>query len=222
VLGLGCAFLLLASLAAAGALVVLGKSSASSASGGTAGGSSPIVNVPGNTTSPFSVTSDVDFDAEHFDIAAFEPKAERLAREKISDAELIAEDLTGVNPNGVINFSIQSNSMALFRFRSPSRSTAPPEFPKNAVFESNCVVYVMVQKSGVNTFTPDKVACNEPIMNKHRCSVAQVWEKAQKDGAPKGNVIGNMGFNGNMAVEKKLRWYVQVPPNFSAVIPDDC
>jgi hypothetical protein len=174
--------------------------------------------------SPSSTFSRVDatFDPKRFDAVAFQKQAEAVARQQLPDAVMVATDLMGVNADGVINFELESGSQALYRFRSPSRSEPPKDFPSNGTFSSSCVVYVLVQQSGVNTFVPDKSNCNTPLTGVPRCSATEVWSKAVKQGGPKGNLIGNMGFNGDMMLNKKLRWYVTIPPDFSAVIEDDC
>jgi hypothetical protein len=167
---------------------------------------------------------EAEFDSERFDVQGFIPKAEALARAEIADAKMIAMDVQGASPDGIVDFSIQSGSTVLYRFRSPERSKPPPGFPTNAAFENNCLVYVMVQGSGVNTYVLDKWACNTPITGRPRCSIKQVFKKAAALGAPKEKVIGNVGFNGDMqkSVGGKLRWYVNIPPLFSNVVDDDC
>jgi hypothetical protein len=103
---------------------------------------------------------EAEFDSERFDVQGFIPKAEALARAEIADAKMIAMDVQGASPDGIVDFSIQSGSTVLYRFRSPERSKPPPGFPTNAAFENNCLVYVMVHGSGVNTYVLDIVPPN--------------------------------------------------------------
>jgi hypothetical protein len=167
-------------------------------------------------------TTDGDFDPKSFDVSGFLKEAEKIAHRHLPDSKLVGMDITGVNPKGIINFELSSGTMALYRFRSPARSTPPADFPKNASFESNCIVYVMVQKSGVTSFVVDRMACDIPFTGTPSCNIENVWRQAAKQGAPADNVIGNMGFNGQMMQNGKLRWYMSVAPDFSAVIPDGC
>jgi hypothetical protein len=225
---LGCGAFLLVGVAVAVLLMLAGKKEVAAVASPIAAPASTDGEATTSTTetkrSPSSTFSRVEssFDPQRFDAVAFQKQAEAAAREQLPDAVMVATDLIGVNADGVINFELESGSQALYRFRSPSRSKPPADFPSNATFSSNCVVYVLVQQSGVNTFVPDKSNCNTPLTGVPRCSATQVWSKAVKQGGPKGNLIGTMGFNGDMMLNKKLRWYVTIPPDFSAVIDDDC
>jgi hypothetical protein len=179
---------------------------------------SPAADDP-RTASP----AGLQFDLKRFDVQAFLPEAVKTAQGHYADSELVAIDVQGVNPDGIVDFSIKSGSTVLYRFRSPERSIPPDTFPKNAVFESNCMVYVMVMETGINSYVLDRWACNTPITGVPRCSVKQIFAKAIAAGAPSGNVIGGLGFNGDMARSGgKLRWYVNVPPSFSNLVDDDC
>jgi hypothetical protein len=221
----GCGAFLLIVVAVAVVLMVAGKEEGVALPPPATGTEDVDDEPPAQTAnSPSSVFSRVEasFDPKRFDAVAFQKQAEAAAREQLPDAVMVATDLMGVNSEGIINFELGSGSQALYRFRSAARSKPPADFPSNATFSSNCVVYVLVQESGVNTFVPDKSSCNTPLTGVPRCSATQVWSKAIKQGGPKGNLIGNMGFNGDMMLNKKLRWYVTIPPDFSAVIDDDC
>jgi hypothetical protein len=222
----GCGLLLVLGVVGAVALVAIGKSGEPSVSAGPPGtetGDGPAITLPTSlpTSSPIAQTDD-DFDPKNFDVSGFLAQAEKIAHRHLPDAKLVGMDITGVNPKGIVNFDLGSGTMALYRFRSPSRSVPPADFPKNASFESNCVAYVMVQKSGVTSFVTDRMACDIPFTGNPSCSVEKLWLRAAKQGAPKDNVIGNLGFNGQMMQDGKLRWYMSVAPDFSAVLPDGC
>jgi serine/threonine protein kinase len=219
----GCGFLILLIAVGGGVFVAL-RSAANTVANVNAvtqtnGTPGAVVATPGAAEE----AEEAEFDDERFDVQAFIPKAEALAQAEIPDAKMIAMDVQGATPEGIVNFTIQSGSTVLYRFRSPARSKPPAGFPTNAAFESNCLVYVMVQGSGVNTYVLDKWACNTPITGRPRCSIKAVFKKAKALGAPVDNVIGNVGFNGDMKTPGgKLRWYVNVPPRFSNVVDDDC
>ncbi len=225
----GCGGLLLLGLVLGGVAVFMAKQGAASAAATTRSDTESTIAADQPTAQPTitsgavkATSTELNFNAKSFDVTAFQSEAETIAHRHLPDAVMVAVDLMGVDSKGIINFEVQSSSQALYRFRSPARSKPPADFPKNAAFESNCMVYVMVQKTGVNSFVLDKWACDMPLTGKPACSAKQIWQKAAKQGAPIDNVIGNIGFNGQMAQNNKLRWYVSIPPNFSAVIPDDC
>jgi hypothetical protein len=133
---------------------------------------------------------------------------------------MVAIDIVGMNREGIVDFTSQAQNSVIYRFRSAAHSVAPPDFPSNAVFESNCMVYVMVMSTGINSFVVDRWACDAPLLGKPRCDPLQIWKKAEDRGGPKGNVVGSIGYG--VDDKNKARWYVIIPPNFSALIPDDC
>lgn len=231
----GCGLFLMLSAAAGAVILIAGRSASRSASIASDPGPLPTQAVAQEDEAPdddsstgsfglgFGQRAVSGFDAKHFDVQRFLPEAERLAREHYRDAEMIALDVQGSNPDGIVDFSVQSGSTVLYRFRSPSHSEPPPTFPKNATFESNCLVYVMVGENGVTSHVVDRWACDAPITRIPRCTVKDIWRKAIERGAPAGNVIGSLGFNGEIGRSAgKLRWYVNIPPSFSNVIDDDC
>jgi hypothetical protein len=129
-------------------------------------------------------------------------------------------DVSGITKQGVVNFEAQSSHNVLFRFRSPSASVPPKNFPENAEFESNCMVYVMVGQNGVMSYILDKWECTEEFVDVPKCTPEQIWAEAERRGAPSGNLVGTVfyarGPNG------KGRWYLDIPPSFSAFVPDAC
>ena len=222
----GCGLLVVLGVLGTVALVALGGKnggSATTAETSQQPDDEPAIGLP--TALPIQPTfgnSDVDFDRQNFDAFAFLKEAEKLAHKQLPDSKLIGMDFMGINPKGIINFDVGSSTMALYRFRSPARSTPPADFPKNASYEAACTVQVMVYKQGITSTIIDHMACDIPFTGNPTCSVEKLWFQAAKQGAPKDNVIGNVGFNGQMMENGKLRWYMSVPPNFSAVIPDGC
>jgi hypothetical protein len=196
-----------------------------------------VVETPTPTPTPFPEQGDGvkpspitgDLDQKLIDVQKFLPKATELAQKQYPDAILVAIDAIGVTPGGVVDVSKPSNHV-LYRFRSPKHSVPPPDHPSNVAFESECIVYVMARAGSLNSFVT-RWQCDLPLLGPPKCSFADVWAKAQKKGAPGGNVVGTLGYNGDgvgdgaptkNGTDKKRRWYVIVPPNFSAVFPDDC
>jgi serine/threonine protein kinase len=221
----GCGLLLVAGIVVGAALMIYSRSgddSSASVTPTSTPRSDPTVIVPRPDPTVPVAADDRDFNPKSFDVSGFLGTAEKIAHRHLPDSKLVGMDITGVSPKGILNFELSSSSMALYRFRSPARSTPPADFPKNASFESNCVVYVMVQKTGVTSFVVDRMACDIPFTGTPTCSIAKLWQRAEKQGAPLDNVIGNVGFNGQMMEGNKLRWYMSVAPSFSAVVADGC
>lgn len=183
-------------------------------------GSSEEENTEAPATTDTSSDSGASLDLENFNVGAFMPRAVELAKKHYADAEFVRLDAMGMNSKGIVNFTAQSSSSVIYRFRSPAKSKPPPEFPQNAEFESNCMVYVLVGQSGVSSYILDKWSCEMPIVRVPKCTPEQIWAEAEKQGAPQGNLIGNVFY---AASDKgPARWHLSIPPNFSAFVPDAC
>ncbi len=157
---------------------------------------------------------------KHFDFSAFLPTALKMARRHYKDAVLFRLDATGARPDGSVDLAFGSNHV-LYRFRSPSASRRPSSgLPDNVKFKGRCVVYVSVESSGITSYVPTGMDCDDPLTGMPHCSGAEVWQRAVTAGAPSGNVIGSLGYwadrNGH------ARWLASVPPRFSKWIPDSC
>jgi hypothetical protein len=157
---------------------------------------------------------------EKFNVGAFLPKAVEMAKQHYADAKFVRLDATGLNQRGIIDFTAQSSSNVLYRFRSPSASVPPKDFPENAQFESNCMVYVMVSQNGVMSYIIDKWTCEMEFVALPKCTPEQAWREAERRGAPTGNLVGSVWFSAGPANEG--RWHVTIPPSFSAFVPDSC
>ena len=159
-------------------------------------------------------------DLSAFHVGGFLPRATEMAKQHFQDAQFVRLDATGINKHGVIDFTAQSSSNVLYRFRSPSASVPPKGFPENAEFESNCMVYVMVSQNGVMSHIVDKWSCDMPIVGLPKCTPEQVWSEAERRGAPTGNLIGTLWYA--EGPDGKGRWNVTIPPSFSSFLPDAC
>jgi hypothetical protein len=92
-------------------------------------------------------------DLRKFSVGGFFPRALARAKKHHADARFVRLDATGMNSEGFVDFTAHSSSNVIYRFRSPAKSQPPANFPKNATFESNCMVYIMhlrVQLHGVH------------------------------------------------------------------------
>jgi hypothetical protein len=221
----GCGAVLVLGLLVAGGLLWLGANARSKVAAATA---------PANATGPALEPAEdsdepslgafgqgsLDFDRKRFDVAGFLPKAERLAQQHLADAKLIRIDAMGINRAGIVDLTARSQNMVMYRFRSPAASKPPPDFPENAKYEANCVVYVMAMQAGLQTHV-NKWTCDDPIVPMPRCTPARVWQEAEQRGAPKGNLIGMLGYWADDS-NPKPRWYVNIEPSFSTFLPDGC
>ena len=154
------------------------------------------------------------------DISAYLPKALVKARAIYSDAVLIRIDASGVYPNGRADLTLDSSFSVLYRFASPSRSKRPADLPQGVDHKANCKIYVNVSQGGIQTYPLEGWACDEPLIGAPRCSVAQVWKKAARDGAPSKNAVASVGYWAGP--NKRGRWHLSVGSAFSKWIADDC
>ncbi len=158
-------------------------------------------------------------DIKNFDVWAFFPEAERISKTHAADARFVRLDASGIKANGKVDLSFDMSSSVLYRFRSPSLSVRPAGHPDNAPFKSKCYVYVNVAKDGVTSFLA-QWTCDMPFLPKPRCSPVQVWNRAEAMGAPRGNLIGNLGYWADS--RGRGRWHVTIRPSFSKWVPDSC
>ncbi|MEZ4222696.1 MAG: protein kinase [Polyangiaceae bacterium] len=155
----------------------------------------------------------------NFDAWAFFPQSETIAKSHVSDAHFVRFDAQGLRRNGTVDLTFDPSHNVLYRFRSPSLSARPSGHPDNVPFRTKCYVYVSVNATGVSSFLSDW-SCDMPLLTKPRCSPAKAWQAAEALGAPKGNVIGNLGYWADPS--GKGRWNVSIPPSFGKWIPDSC
>lgn len=173
-----------------------------------------------DTSATTSIGSTESVDLKNFDVAGFFPKAIEMAKQHYADAKFVRLDAMGVNKKGIVDLSAQSSNTVMYRFRSPSASVPPKDFPSNAEFESNCMVYVIVSQQGVMSYIIDKWTCEMEIIDPPKCTPEQAWQAAEKQGAPTGNLVGTVWYA--VGPGGKGRWNVTIPPSFSAFVPDSC
>jgi hypothetical protein len=161
------------------------------------------------------------FDPSRVDPMEHFPLAERLAKRRFADAQLVRIQIQGMKPDGSIDTRIDGTfpSGVLFRYRSPEKSRPPPGYPENARHKAECFYYYSVGDDGVSSYTVDILDCTETIVPNPRCTPVQVWEKAVRRGAPRGNVIGNLSYYGWGT--QRPRWSVRIG-EFNGWIADDC
>lgn len=147
------------------------------------------------SATPSRFTRPADYDATKFDASAYAPKALALARTLLADAGFVRFDVHYVFPSGKADLT-KSDSDTSYLFRSPSHSARPAGLPSNVDAEIACYVEVTIGVHEVEVRVRDNssdAACRWPIRGLPRCSLAQVWAKAQADGVP-GDAIAKVGF----------------------------
>ena len=149
---------------------------------------------------------------KHFDPYAFLPRATKLARRHYPDAALTRLDAEGVHPDGTVDLTF-GRSNVYYRFRSPSVSQPPP-------FAGPCMVYVAADGTGLHSYVPTNMECGRTIIGRPHCSLAAVWLRAVKNGAPSSNAVGTLGYF--TGPDGKPRWNVDIPPGYNQSIPDNC
>lgn len=235
VLGVGCLGIVVLGALGTGAFLFLGQGRTNDPrpNAGVDAGPNPNSTAAVDTETDSDGDSDTDpatpaaftqaaasVDLKHFSVGGFLPKAIEMAKQHYSDAKFVRLDAMGVNKLGIVDMSAQSSNTVMYRFRSPSASVPPKDFPSNAEFESNCMVYVIVSQQGVMSYIIDKWTCDMEFVDPPKCSPEQAWAAAEKRGAPTGNLVGTVWFEAGP--DKKGRWNVTIPPSFSAFIPDSC
>jgi serine/threonine protein kinase len=164
--------------------------------------------------------TDVAVDLRAFDTSAFLPTAHAMALQYFSDAKLTSFYADGIAPTGLVNLTASKDFHVIYSFRSPSRSVPPANHPANLAYQARCVVTVYVDAEGVRA-NPATWECNAPFVPAPQCQAQQIWAKAEKLGAPSGNVAGSLLY-GMGEDPKEPRWSLSVPPSYGDLLPDGC
>jgi serine/threonine-protein kinase len=147
--------------------------------------------------------------------------AEKRARETFPDATLLRIDTYGVNREGIVNTTVHGDfpSSVLFRWRSPAAATRPANLPEGARNDAKCLYYYTVDEDGVSSYVTNEIGLDEPYVPRPKCTIQQVWSKAEALGAPRGNYIGNIAYYA--FGKSSARWLVGIG-SFSQFVNDDC
>lgn len=161
-----------------------------------------------------------DYDPKAFDPIAFLPKAEALARRIYDDARLVDMDLRNVKSTGLVDLTLPSDFRSMYWFRSPSHSERPKDMPIGVTVEIPCMVFVVIEASGVQAYSRKFEECDQPLLEPPKCTLKQAWDQAIQLEAPAEAVA---------AVDYMVEgWFFNIPGvgkkgrDFTEVIPDDC
>jgi serine/threonine protein kinase len=171
---------------------------------------------PTPTPTPTTTTAGLGFDPKRFDAMGFLGEAERRAKGVIPDAELITFDVDGVYPDGHADLTLDDDYDATYDFRAPSKSERPAGLPVGVEADIPCMVHVTVSvDDGIEVYAGTDDKCDQPLRPRPRCTLAQVWEKAIKIGAPK-NAVMQIDYLWD-------GWFAQIGDDtFTESLPDDC
>ena len=139
-----------------------------------------------------SVTRPADYDAKRFDPVAYVPRALKLARELLPDAQLTSFEFDPVFPDGHVDLTMEGRDRT-YEFRSPAASAFPAGRPRNLPFDRKCRVSVEL---GVRTITANiriSDSCDARLVRAPRCSFASVWKQALAKGIPS-DLVARIGW----------------------------
>jgi serine/threonine-protein kinase len=161
------------------------------------------------------------FDPTDFRPSAFLKRAQRRARKKWDDAVFVRMDVSGVWPDGHVDFTLDRKFSALYRFISPSRAKGDPDKPIGVSKDVTCLFYVNVDKDGVHAYALKGWDCDDMVpIPKPKCSMKKVWRKAIKNGAPGKNAVADIGMWASGKGD--ARWSFSVDGHYSGWIDDSC
>jgi hypothetical protein len=157
------------------------------------------------------------FDKARFDVGDYLGEAQRLARARLDDAELVHIAAQNVGPGGAADLSLRGYPFVEYAFRSTTRSQRGLAA---AGAELECMVNVYVTGyQGVQVEPRKSDKCDEKIIGWPHCAPRQVLARARKRGAPAGALAmlqWTTDFNG------QTHWMVSVGETYVKWIEDDC
>lgn len=166
------------------------------------------------------IQAESDYDPKAFDPIAFLPKAEALAHKIYSDARLVDMDFRNVRSSGFADLTLPSDFRSMYWFRSPSRSERPKDMPVGVGVEIPCMVFVVIEASGVHAYSRKFEECDQPFLDPPKCTLKYVWDEAIKLKAPPEAVA---------AIDYMVEgWFFTIPGvgregrDLTEVIPDAC
>jgi serine/threonine protein kinase len=148
-------------------------------------------------------------------------QAESMARKLMPDAVLVGFDVDHARPDG--RALLRADSGANYRFRSPARSKRPADVPRNVEVDIPCMVHVDVEGDKIVAGAVTDEECDNKRLRSPRCSIADLWQRARAEGAPKtGDWVARISYMHD-------GWFIDIakagkPPfdDFTLSVPDTC
>jgi tRNA A-37 threonylcarbamoyl transferase component Bud32 len=141
---------------------------------------------------PEELERPADYDPKHFDPVAYLPKAQRLARELVPDAQLTSFEFDPVFADGHVDLTLESRDHS-YDFRSPQRSGFPAGRPRNMPIDRPCRISVDIGVSSVSARVLNSDSCDEKLVRAPHCRFAAVWKQALAGGTPS-DVVARIGW----------------------------
>jgi len=158
----------------------------------------------------------------NFDVTASVTKAQTIAREQAADAVLIEIDADNVSADGTADLTMGKTAIVMYRFRSKDRSKKRETTDPDArVF---CLYYVYADKTRFYHYPKDAHDCGAPLLGPPKCSVSQVWSKAQKRGATEDLQRATVRYKSVGVGKDRSRgtWIFSSGTKLELKLPDDC
>jgi hypothetical protein len=158
----------------------------------------PGVVIGGNTpasTAPAArdeISRPADYDPRRFDPVAYLPRAQKLARELLPDAQLTSFEFDPVFPDGHVDLTMDGRDRE-YEFRSAERSAFPAGRPRNMPIDRKCRVHVEVGVRAITARVLASDSCDARLVRAPRCPLASVWKQAQARGTP-GDLVARIGW----------------------------
>ena len=156
----------------------------------------------------------VGFDSKRVDAQAMIDLSQKLARQVYPDAAFASIRVELVEPDGRADLSGSSSQYLAFEFRSPAQSK------KGKIgAPGDCIVEVDVRRTGVTVQKDTSATCAEKVIDRPRCTIAQLWKRLVAQGAPSTNVVANFTF---WIRGGRKQWLADIPGVKKVNIPDTC
>jgi serine/threonine protein kinase len=174
--------------------VVIGGGSPTAASSPTGGGSPTAASSlsPAPPAPREEIVRSADYDPRRFDPVAYLPRAQRLARELLPDAQLTTFEFDPVFSDGHVDLTVEGRDRS-YDFRSPERSAFPAGRPRNLPFVRKCLVVIELTPTTVSARVSSSRACDERLIRAPRCGLASVWKQALAKGTA-GDLVARIGW----------------------------
>jgi len=141
---------------------------------------------------PEELERPADYDPKHFDPVAYLPKAQRLARALVPDAQLTSFEFDPVFADGHVDLTLDGRDRS-YDFRSPQRSGFPAGRPRNMPIDRPCRISVDIGVSSVSARVLNSDSCDEKLVRTPHCRFAAVWKQALAGGTPS-DVVARIGW----------------------------
>jgi hypothetical protein len=147
---------------------------------------------PMNPSVPTSLSRPADYDPKRFDPVAYLPRAQKLARELLPDAQLTSFEFDPVFSDGHVDLTVDGRDRE-YEFRSPERSAFPAGRPRNLPIDRACRVHIEVGVRTVSARVLTSDSCDARLIHPPRCSLASVWKQALASGTP-GDLVARIAW----------------------------